>query len=107
MLIGIPPRGGGSEAHNSSESDSQQVKRCAICEKKSDHVPIITIRGNKVINYFACEKFAGMSSKQRMEESKKSIFASNVFLQVPNIGTMVVVLTSTDALTIAILNMDG
>ena len=32
-LIDIPPRGGGSEAHNSSESDSQQVKRCAICEK--------------------------------------------------------------------------
>ena len=45
-------------------------KACTICEK-DDHVPTITNRGNKIINYFACEKFAKMSCKERLEELKK------------------------------------
>ena len=45
------------------------ARKCAICDK-ADHVPTITRRGNKVINYFSCEKFVNMTSKERFEAIK-------------------------------------
>ena len=45
-------------------------KKCLICDKL-DHVPTVTKRGNTVVNYFACEKFARMKPKERFEELRK------------------------------------
>ena len=45
-------------------------KKCTICDK-TDHVPTITTKGNSIINYYACEKFAKMSAKNRFYELKK------------------------------------
>ena len=48
-------------------------KSCAICDK-TDHIPSITSKGNAIVNYFACEKFAKMSPRQRFEELKGKKF---------------------------------
>ena len=70
---------GKSEGYERKKTDDKNVfnsyttqlpKKCAICEK-TDHVPTITNNGNSIINYFACEKFVNMSTKQRFEELKK------------------------------------
>ena len=41
-----------------------------ICEK-NDHVPTTTRKGNLIVNYFACDKFAKMSPKERFEILKE------------------------------------
>ena len=46
------------------------ARKCAICDK-TDHEPTTTSRGNKVINYFSCEKFVNMTTKNRFEELKR------------------------------------
>lgn len=46
---------------------------CALCGK-TDHVPTITNNGNKIINYFACEQFARLSTKKRFEKLKQKHF---------------------------------
>ena len=48
-------------------------KKCVLCDK-TDHVPTITNRGNKVINYFSCDLFVSKTPKQRFEMIKKKRF---------------------------------
>ena len=55
---------------NQTYNVNQSKRNCVICEK-NDHVPTITKRGNLIVNYFACDKFAKMSPKERFEELKR------------------------------------
>ena len=44
----------------------KEVLKCHLCDK-TDHVSTVDFRGKKVIEYFACEKFAKMTPKERFE----------------------------------------
>ena len=64
------PKNDGKEVPFKSFLIDSKVKNCTICDR-SDHVATVTARGNLIINYFACEKFAKMSPKERFDELKK------------------------------------
>ena len=66
----VKKNNGGDSSNNTYNTSSTNNKKCVICEK-TDHVPTITSWGNQIINYFACEKFVKMSTKERFEELKK------------------------------------
>ena len=55
--------------YGNSES-VKEVLKFHLCDK-TDHVSTLDFRGKKVIEYFACEKFANMTSKQRFELLKQ------------------------------------
>ena len=67
--------GGGSvDSTNCNVTRSSNgTNKCYICGDL-DHEPTITTKGNKVINYFSCEKFVRMSPKQRLVELRKKHF---------------------------------
>ena len=62
-----------NSAHNSHVGSNESRKRCKLCDG-TDHVPTLTSRGNLVINYFSCEKFANMTTKEKFEEIKRKRF---------------------------------
>ena len=64
------PKNDGKEVPFKSFLTDSKDKNCTICDR-SDHVATVTARGNLIINYFACEKFAKMSPKERFDELKK------------------------------------
>ena len=61
---------------NQTYVNQSKCKKFIICEK-NDHVPTITRKGNLIVNYFACDKFAKMSPKERFEKLKET-YAFNV-----------------------------
>ena len=65
-----PNTGGNSNESHTAEGPARDKKKCIVCQK-TDHVPTTTRRGNKIINYFSCEKFVSMSVSERFEELKR------------------------------------
>ena len=68
-----------SKTHQDNTSRGYNVvpagkKKCLIYEKITNYVPTITNKGNMIINYFSCEKFANMSPKARFKELKRKKF---------------------------------
>ena len=73
MLLVTPCQNTQSEGAQRRRADdsyhvdtSNEARKCVICDK-IDHEPTVTSRGNKVINYFSCEKFANMTAKKRFD----------------------------------------
>ena len=64
-----------SYAAHQLPSQQDGNKACHICGK-TDHVPTVTRRGYKIINYHSCEKFVSMSVKERFEELKRKNLCS-------------------------------
>ena len=68
-----PPNGDKSsdgDRRDSSFHVKDPAKRCTICGKE-DHVPTISDKGKLFINYFSCEIFVKMSTKERFEALRK------------------------------------
>ena len=64
------PNNTGGHSNMSYSADTRDKKKCVLCQK-TDHVHTITRKGNKVINYFSCEKFVNMSASEKFEELKR------------------------------------
>ena len=64
-----------NQTYNVNQS---KCKKCIICEK-NDHVPTITRKGNLIVSYFACDKFAKMSPKERFVKLKEKKLVLSMF----------------------------
>ena len=49
------------------------VNNCVLCGK-NDHIPTVTQKGYKIVNYFSCDTFAKMTSKERFNLLRQKKF---------------------------------
>ena len=51
--------------------DSSPEPKCYFCDESEDHVATNGPRGTKIVQYFACRKFAEMSPNERFKELQR------------------------------------
>ena len=51
--------------------DSSPEPKCYFCDESEDHVATNGPRGTKIVQYFACRKFAEMSPNERFKELRR------------------------------------
>ena len=68
VLSGEKPQFGKFNAHFADSSNVEP--KCCFCGKSQEHITTNGPKGTKIIQYFACENFAEMNPKERLQESR-------------------------------------
>ena len=61
-------------SNNHFTGNSSMEPQCCFCEEAEKHIATNGPKGTKIVQYFACQNFVEMATKDRFEELKNKIY---------------------------------